>query len=239
MTPRILLVDDEEGLLEMIRLLLEREGYSRIDTATKGQQARDLIDQNDYDLIVLDVMLPDGSGFDLCQEIRKTSKVPILFLTSRTADMDILVGFGYGGDDYVTKPFHALELVARIKALLRRHRYFQEQLAQQQPEVLDYGDFQVIRSAGELQVKGKPVDCSAREFQLLLFFCDHPHHIFNVSELYEKVWKQEAIGEEKTVVMHISRLRKKIEQNPKQPRFLINVRGLGYKFVPPRKEGMR
>lgn len=124
----------------MIQLLLEREGYSRIDTATNRQQARELIDQNAYDLIVLDVMLPDGSGFDLCQEIRKTSKIPILFRTSRTADIDILAGFGYGGDDYVTKPFHALELVARIKALLRRYRYFQEQLEQQQPEVLDYGD---------------------------------------------------------------------------------------------------
>ena len=124
----------------MIQLLLEREGYSRIDTATNRQQARELIDQNAYDLIILDVMLPDGSGFDLCQEIRKTSKIPILFRTSRTADIDILAGFGYGGDDYVTKPFHALELVARIKALLRRYRYFQEQLEQQQPEVLDYGD---------------------------------------------------------------------------------------------------
>lgn len=238
MTPRILLVDDEEGLLEMIQLLLEREGYSHIDTATTGGQAQDLIDKNTYDLIVLDVMLPDTNGFDLCQDIRKTSKVPILFLTSRTSDIDKLVGFGYGGDDYVTKPFHSLELVARIKALLRRHRYFQEQLEQQQPEVLDYGHFQVVRSAGELRVKGAPVDCSALEFQLLLFFCDHPHHIFSVSDLYEKVWKQEAVGEEKTVVMHISRLRRKMEPDPKHPRFLVNVRGLGYKFVPPR-EGER
>ncbi|QKG85127.1 response regulator transcription factor [Kroppenstedtia pulmonis] len=235
MISRILLVDDDKGLLEMIRLLLKREGYSHIDTAMTGQQAKELIQGRSYDLIVLDVMLPDTSGFDLCQEIRKTSKVPILFLTSRTSDIDKLVGFGYGGDDYVTKPFHSLELVARIKALLRRHRYLQEQMEQQQPEIRDYGRFQVIRSAGELKVEGKQVDCSAREFQLLLFFCDHPHHIFSVSELYEKVWKQEALGEEKTVVMHISRLRRKIEADQKQPRFLINVRGLGYKFVPPRK----
>lgn len=236
MTPRILLVDDEEGLLEMIQLLLEREGYTHIDCAFTGSQARRLIEKNIYDLIVLDVMLPDTTGFELCQEIRKRSTVPILFLTARTSDIDKLVGFGYGGDDYVTKPFHSLELVARIKALLRRQRYYEEQFDQKQSEVLDYGRFQIIPSAGELKVEGKPVACSALEFKLLLFFLRHPNRIFSVSDLYEKVWEQEPLGEEKTVVMFISRLRKKIEVNPKQPRFLINIRGLGYKFVPSHQE---
>ena len=236
MKPRILLVDDEKELLEMIRLLLEREGYTHIDCAFTGSQARSLIEKNLYDLIVLDVMLPDTTGFELCQEIRKRSTVPILFLTARTSDIDKLVGFGHGGDDYVTKPFHSLELVARIKALLRRQRYYEEQFDQKQSEVLDYGRFQVIPSAGELKVEGKPVACSALEFKLLLFFCNHPNRIFSVSDLYEKVWEQESLGEEKTVVMFISRLRKKIEVNPKQPRFLINIRGLGYKFVPSHQE---
>ncbi|WP_430624082.1 response regulator transcription factor [Polycladospora coralii] len=235
MLSRILLVDDEVGLLDMIYKLLKREGMRNVDTATTGKKTMEFIHRYDYDLIVLDVKLPDASGFDICQEIRQISEVPILFLTSYSTDTDKLIGFGYGADDYVAKPFHSLELIARIKALLRRQQLYRNQLETIKTKPLHFGHIQIVRLSAELYVNGNICPCSAHEFQLLLFFCDHPNIIFSIEQLYEKVWKQEAINVDKTVVMCISRLRKKIEPNPKKPSLIVNIYGLGYKFVPPQR----
>ncbi|MED0896457.1 response regulator transcription factor [Aneurinibacillus migulanus] len=228
---KILLVDDEKGLLDMLQTLLKKEGLTNVDFATKGHEALTLSDKETYSVIVLDVMMPDMDGFELCRRLREKTFVPIIFLTARTTDLDKLMGLGIGGDDYITKPFNPLEVVARIKAQLRRHHLYKDS-TQIKHESFDFGFFQLNKTSGQLIVRGKEVECPAREFELLTFLCEHPNHIFSIQQLYERIWGQSSIGDEKTVTIHISRLRRKIEPNPKKPQFLINIRGLGYKFVP-------
>lgn len=228
----LLIVDDEKGILVMLENLLNQEGYTRISTATSGHQALQLVQTRTFDLIILDVMLPDIDGFDLCQQIRRITSAPILFLTARTGDLDKLTGLRIGGDDYITKPFNPLEVVARIHAQLRRQRLNRGRNMEQ--EILDFGTFVIHKSAGQLSVNGSEIHCTAKEFELLVFLCEHPNRIFTAQQLYEHVWGPSVLGDEKTVVIHISRLRKKIEKDPSHPTLIVNMRGLGYKFVPPR-----
>ncbi|CUU49737.1 response regulator transcription factor [Clostridium beijerinckii] len=226
MNESILLIDDEIGLLEMLQLVLEKEGFQDIQKAVNGREAIKIIEDKEPDLIIIDVMLPDISGFDLCVQIRKLTNVPILFLTSRTSDYDKLMGFGMGGDDYITKPFNVLEVVARIKAQLHRSRIYKND---DENTSLVFKDFEINKKSCELIVNGEIEKCTALEFNLLLFFVEHPNQIFTIYQLYENVWGQEVISAEKTVVMYISKIRKKIEKDSK---YIINARGLGYKFIP-------
>ena len=234
MDDKLLLVDDEKGILTMLENLLIQEGYTQISTASSGNEALNLVEVVAFDLIVLDVMLPDMDGFELCQQIRKITSVPILFLTARTGDLDKLMGLGIGGDDYITKPFNPLEVAARIRAQLRR-QHLNKSSNVRQEEILDFGVFAVHKSAGQLTVNGTDQHCTAKEFELLVFLCEHPNRIYTAQQLYEQVWGAPLQGDEKTVVIHISKLRKKIEQDPSNPAILVNIRGLGYKFVPPCK----
>lgn len=231
---KILLVDDEAGLLELLKITLQKEGYNNITCAMTAVEALDLIKNNTYDLILLDVMLPDFSGFELCQEIRKHTYTPIIFLTARSSDYDKLSGLAIGGDDYITKPFNPLEVVARVKAMLRRQGYMSSQNISQS-RLFDYGLFQLNLYNATLLIDGNTVDCTAKEFELLRFFCENPNHVFTPTQLYEAVWNELGIGDDKTVTMHISRLRKKIGDDTKNPKLIQNLRGIGYKFVPPAK----
>ena len=233
----ILIVDDEQAILHMLKTVLLKENFTRIDTAASGEAAIAACEQQVYDLILLDIMLPGQSGLEICPFIRRTTNAPILFLTARTTDFDKLTGFAVGGDDYITKPFNPLEVVARIKAQLRRYLKQEalpqnRQLPEQQPVIYRFGRFTVNESAGELYVEGSLVPCPALVFQLLVFFCKHPQRIFTKSELYEKVWGGEALGEDNTVMVHIHRIRERIELDPSNPKYLVNVRGLGYKLIP-------
>ncbi|MEH6945086.1 response regulator transcription factor [Bacillus sp. JJ722] len=230
----ILLVDDEKGILTMLKTLLEKEGFKRIVTATTGEEAMLQVESASFDLVVLDVMLPDTDGFALCQQIRRHTSVPILFLTARSGDFDKLTGLGIGGDDYITKPFYPLEVVARIQAHLRRQNLYKSP-TQLKPDILDFGLFVVNKSAAQLIVNGIDTPCPAKEFELLLFLCEHPNQVFTALQLYEKVWGMALLGDEKTVVIHISRLRKKLEANPSDPKLIVNLRNIGYKFVSPQK----
>lgn len=231
----VLLVDDEQGLCEMLAAVLRKEGFRHIRTAGTGREALQAVAESAIDVIVLDVMLPDEDGFEVCRKIRNITEAPILFLTARDTDLDKLMGFGLGGDDYVTKPFNPLEVVARIKARVKYRMQPQgSEIARLAP--LDFGYFRVDVESGELRVAGAHVECPAREWELLVYMCRHPNRIFSTRQLYEAVWKEAYLGDEKTVVIHISRLRKKIEPDPGKPQFLVNVRGLGYKMVAPRKE---
>ncbi|RJE90525.1 DNA-binding response regulator [Paenibacillus sp. 1011MAR3C5] len=230
----ILLVDDEKGILTMLKTVLEKEGFKQIDMATTGGEAMRKVEAVSYDLIVLDVMLPDTDGFELCQQIRRHTSVPLLFLTARSDNMDKLMGLGIGGDDYITKPFYPLEVAARIKAQLRRKTLYQSP-AQLKSNRLDFGFFAIHKSAAQLTVHGIDTPCPAKEFELLLFLCEHPNQVFTALQLYEQVWGEALLGDEKTVVIHISRLRKRIEADPSNPRFIVNLRNLGYKFIPPQK----
>ncbi|WP_100331033.1 response regulator transcription factor [Bacillus xiapuensis] len=225
MSESILIIEDEIGLIKMLKRLLDKEGFQEIYQAESGAEALSKVKEHEIGLILLDVMLPDTNGFDLCQQIREISDVPIIFLTARTTDMDKLTGFSMGGDDYITKPFNPLEVAARIKAILHRQR----RTKLEAPQVFRTDRFVLHYDQAKLIVEGKEVNCPAKEFQLLKFMCQHPNQVFSVDHLYEHVWGDYSIvGKENTVMVHISRLRQKIEKDPKHPECLKNVRGLGY-----------
>jgi len=229
----LLLVDDEESTLRLLELLLKKEGYKDIFVAKTGHEAFSICSNVKPDLILLDVMLPDSDGFSICKKLRKVTDAPILFLTARSDDIDKLTGFNCGGDDYITKPFNHLEVIARIKAQLRRQNVLD--IANEDTHY-DFGYFQVYEKSGRLLVNNKEIFCPAKELQLLIFLCQHPNLIFSKNQLYEGIWKEESFGNEATVMVHINRLREKIEPEPAKPRYLITKRGLGYKLVKSERE---
>ncbi|GAA0135793.1 response regulator transcription factor [Paenibacillus sp. YSY-4.3] len=232
--PRILLVDDEKAIRKLLHTVLVKEGYTDVDLAGSAEEAIEACRSKTYDLIILDVMLPGRSGFEAAPFIRETTDAPILFLTARSTDLDKLTGFAIGGDDYIVKPFNPLEVVARLKVHLRRTAQSSMFLPAKKPggqETYDFGYFIVDATAKELTVEGAIVDCPAQVFQLLLFLCRHPNRVFPKEELYERVWGESAVNDDNTVMVHIHRIRERIERNPAKPEFLLTVRGLGYKLV--------
>ncbi|MEK3973356.1 MULTISPECIES: response regulator transcription factor [unclassified Psychrobacillus] len=230
---RILLVDDEEGILTLLKITLMKEHFINITTATSGMGALTLVKQQSYDIILLDVMLGDCNGFDLCQEIRTHSLAPIIFVTARSTDYDKLLGLGIGGDDYITKPFNPLEVVARIKSILRRQKLYETKSSL--PEVYQFPTIFFDQTQALLKVHDEVVPCTAKEIELMTFFFKHPNQLFTSSQLYERVWGEQFWGDEKTVAMHISKIRRKLGDYSKNPTIIVNMRGLGYKFIPPIK----
>ncbi|WP_186580371.1 response regulator transcription factor [Aquibacillus kalidii] len=229
---KLLIIDDEYAILHMLKTILNKELFTNIDTASTRAEAIRLCKDREYDLILLDVMLPDGDGFEICPVIRGFTDATIFFLTARTTDLDKLSGFAVGADDYITKPFNPLEVVARIKAHLRRKS---SNPVHVQQDIYHYGDIVVNTKAAEVNVKGIHIDLPAQVYQLLLFFCKHPNQVFSKHQLYESVWGEEFIDEDNTVMVHIRKLREKIEEAPGNPNYIVTVRGLGYKFVPGRE----
>ncbi|MGO4694679.1 response regulator transcription factor [Paenibacillus sp. 2TAB26] len=239
---KIVIVEDEPSIVKMLQLVLQKEGFQHIHTAGTCQEALDTIARYGADIVLLDVMLPDGSGFELCSKIRQLGNPHILFLTAKASDLDILTGFAMGGDDYITKPFNPLEIAARIKARLRRmeeaespppHSTFASSIsaASTPHQTYRYGRFQLNEAAGELLVDNQPVSCPAQVFQLLLYFCKNPGIVFSKGQLYEAVWGIDGLGDDNTVMVHIRRIRERIEYDPSIPTHLLTVRGLGYKLV--------
>lgn len=190
----ILLVDDEQAIVQLLETVLRKEGFHTIDKANSAEEALTACGKRSYDAIVLDVMLPNMSGIEACPFIRRLTDAPILFLSARTTDFDKLTGFAVGGDDYVTKPFNPLEIVARIKSLLRRSGKAAPVSAAPTTAIFDFGRFQVHEAAAELRVKGTSVPCPSLVFQLLLFLCKNPNRVFTKSELYERVWGRTALA---------------------------------------------
>lgn len=234
---KILTVDDEIGILKLLDITLRKENFTNIDSASNGKDTLQLIKDNHYDIILLDIMLPDISGFELCTAIRNHTNTPIIFVSARSTDFDKLTGLGLGGDDYITKPFNPLEVVARIKAILRRQKMY-ENTQQQLETKFDFGYFTLNPETATLIVNKLPVECTAKELELLQFFCRNPNRIFTTSQLYELVWGNDVYGEEKTVTIHISKLRKKLGDDTRKPRIIVNLRGIGYKFIPPKEESL-
>ncbi|PKQ38500.1 MAG: DNA-binding response regulator [Actinobacteria bacterium HGW-Actinobacteria-1] len=232
---RILIVEDEQPIIDLLRLVLEREGLVDVAEAKTVADALASAGAEPPALVVLDVMLPDGDGFSLAARLRQITSAPILFLTARSGDLDKLTGFGVGGDDYVTKPFNPLEVVARIKAQLRRSAASCSASDAGATEVFDWGGFRLCEAEGVLEVDGRQVAIPAREFQLLAYLCRNPGRVFSKRQLYRQVWGEESLGEsdDNTVQVHIHRLREKIEPLPGQPLYLVTMRGLGYKLMPP------
>ncbi len=232
---RVLIVDDEQEILELIQIVLNKEGFCYVETAATGAETLQQVRKFRPHIIVLDVMLPDSEGYDLCREIRKQSEALVIFLTARTTDLDKLTGFSVGGDDYLTKPFNPLELAARVKALSRRLQLVKK-AEEGTGKTYNFSRFSICEDSGQLLIAGEEVPCPAMEFKLLLFLCMHPNRVFSKQQLYEQVWGEESMGDDNTVMVHIRRLREKIELDPGKPEWIVTVRGLGYKFVTPKNK---
>ncbi|MGH2723362.1 MAG: response regulator [Actinomycetota bacterium] len=223
--PRVLLVDDDARLLEIVGMALESEGY-RVATADSAEEAVRLLERDDPDLLILDVMLPGRDGFELCRDIRTRSPLPILMLTAKTDTVDVVVGLESGADDYVTKPFVTKELVARIRALLRRSRS-----PGPEPRRLVVGELEIVPEAATVTKRGQPVHLTKTEFKLLLAMASRPNQVFTREVLLQQVWEYDYFGDSRLVDVHIRRLRGKVEDDPREPRVVHTVRGLGYKVA--------
>ena len=227
---KILIVDDEPGIVKGLKFNLEKEGYE-IDTCGDGLEALDKIlnQDNGYDLILLDVMLPGMSGLEICQTVREKSDVPIMMLTAKGEDMDKILGLEYGAYDYITKPFNILEVKARIKNILRI-------TAAKEPEVRQKIEINgIVINTGNrgVTVNGRSVNLTVKEFDLLYLFMSHPGEVYNRTELLEAVWGKDYVGEERTVDVHIRRLREKIEPDSSNPVYIMTKWGVGYFFAQP------
>lgn len=222
---KILVVDDELPIVEAVTYSLKKEGYSVL-TASDAEQCLEIVRNEPPALVILDVMLPSASGFDLCRILRKQGNLPIVMLTARTDETDRVVGLELGADDYVTKPFNMRELIARVKSVLRRTS---PQESQETPR-LHSGNLTIDPARYEVRVGAVAITLSPKEFELLRFLATHPGQVFSRQVLLDRVWGAEAYIEERTVDVHIRWLREKIEEKPSQPRRLLTIRGVGYKF---------
>lgn len=220
----VLVVDDDPSIVDLLRDFLEYEHF-RVVTAYNTAEAWALFEQGVIHCIVLDIMMPGQDGFELCRRIRAVSDVPILFLSARGDDVDKIRGLTLGGDDYIVKTASPGEIVARIKAVLRRSASGPKPMEE---KILDYGRIQIDLSARKVVVEGKNVELTRREYDLLRLFAEHPRQVFSYEQLLEKFW--DGVGDKHTVRVHLSRLREKIESDPDQPRVLVNVWGVGYRF---------
>ncbi len=227
---RVLVVDDEAEISQLLSLYLAKEGYDVI-VAGDGAQAIEAVRRNRVDCVILDVLLPDLDGIEVCTELRKMTDVPVVFLSCRDEDMDKVMGLVAGGDDYMTKPFSPRELVARVRAHLRRYRMVSAAKEKGRPSILRYEGLEIDLESCSVRVRGEPVYLSHKEFELLSLLAQNPDRVFSADEIFEKLWKMQSFGDIRTVMVHISNLRKKIEQNPAAPEYVLTVRGAGYKFT--------
>lgn len=232
MARRVLIVEDEPDIARLVQTHL-KDINCDADIAPDGARAMQLFGQGGYQLVVLDLMLPDTDGLSLCRNLRERGGyVPILMLTAKSTELDRIIGLEVGADDYLTKPFSIPELMARIKALFRRVEALQDQVQVNpaNPELLEWGDLKIDSARRSVTVAGNAIDLTAREFELLLFFAKNPGRVFSRVQLLDKVWGYNHDGYEHTVNSHINRLRSKIEQDPSNPKYVITVWGVGYKF---------
>lgn len=223
---RILLVEDERSLREPLAFLLEREGYV-VTTAKDGPGALDAFDRENPDLILLDLMLPGISGTEVCRQVRARSSVPIIMLTAKDSEVDIVVGLELGADDYVTKPYSSRELLARMRAVLRRRG--DVELAAE--DVLTVGDVTMDVERHTLTVRGNSLDLPLKEYELLEVLLRNAGRVMTRGQLMDRVWGADYVGDSKTLDVHVKRIRGRIERDPSSPVMLVTVRGLGYRFV--------
>jgi DNA-binding response OmpR family regulator len=228
----ILVVDDEREITDLITLYLQREGFT-VHISDNGEDALRIAETLIPDLILLDVSLGGMDGIDVCRSLRSgvCADVPILFLSCKSEDRDIIRGLSEGGDDYITKPFSPSQLVARIKAHIRRRRT-RERNTEDQAVTLSFPGLEIDFRRLEVRLEGEHVSLSAKEFELLSVLARQPNRVFPLEELYRRVWQSDSIGDTRTLMVHISNLRKKMEIDPSRPRWVQTVRGFGYRFCP-------
>jgi len=225
MNEKILLVEDEKTLAKALKFNLEKEGF-RVEVAFDGEEALNAMSREEPDLVILDLMLPKIDGYEVCRSIRRSSDVPIIMLTARDEDIDKILGLELGADDYMTKPFNTRELLARIKAILRRT----VQQATAARNFIKVGDLQIDVIKRKVTVKGREVALTSREFNLLSLLASNPGKVYSREELLEEIWGDDYSGDVRTVDVHIRHLREKIEEFPAEPNIILTVWGAGYKF---------
>ncbi|MDW7674561.1 MAG: response regulator transcription factor [Bacillota bacterium] len=226
----ILIVDDDEDIREVLTLYLKKEGYQVI-SAEDGSEAVTRAFKANPDLIILDMMLPGLDGVEVCQEIRKKLSTPIIFLSCKGEPLDKSIGLTAGGDDYMSKPFDALEILARVKAHLRRNRMLKSTVNSN--KLLAYQGLSINLTSLSVVANNKPVLLSPKEFQLLVLLAESPNKVFSSEELFQSLWGTESFGDHRTVMVHISNIRRKVEQDPAKPIYIKTIKGAGYKFCTP------
>ena len=226
----LMIVDDEPDILELLERALTIEGFNNIIKIKNGINAVSTCKKVKPDIIILDVMLPDLDGYEVCKQIRQFSHCPILFLSSKNDELDKILGLAVGGDDYVTKPFSPKEVAYRVKAQLRRAEYKQ---APSQAQIIKIGALTIDPDSCEVMKNKKEIELTAREFELLLHMAQNIGRVISRERLYEAVWGEDSYGCDNTIMVHIRHLREKVEDNPALPKYIITMKGLGYKLVNP------
>lgn len=226
MAKKVLVVDDEKLIVKGIRFSLEQDGME-VDCAYDGEEALEMIKNKEYDIILLDVMLPKLTGFEVCQQVREFSNVPIVMLTAKGEDMDKILGLEYGADDYITKPFNILEVKARLKAIIRRTAPKPKEAL----KTIESGDMRLDCDGRRVYIAGKEINLTAKEFELLELLVVNANKVYSRENLLKLVWGNDYPGDVRTVDVHIRRLREKIEQNPSEPKYVHTKWGVGYYFA--------
>ncbi|MFB5662976.1 response regulator transcription factor [Alteribacillus sp. HJP-4] len=226
---RILIIEDDESIAQLERDYLEMNGFE-IDIEADGEAGLQKAESDNYDLILLDLMLPIMNGFEICRQLRKKTEIPILMITAKTDDIDKIRGLGIGADDYIVKPFSPNELVARVKAHLSRYK----RLVQRENSVREISikGLRIDQASRRVFLHGEEKTLTAKEYDLLVFLAAHPNRVFNKDELFERIWGLDAIGDNSTITVHIRRIREKIETAPHRQKFIETIWGVGYRFLP-------
>lgn len=227
MGQKVLVVDDEKLIVKGIRFSLEQDGME-VDCAYDGEEALEMVQAKEYDIVLLDIMLPKLTGLEVCQQIREFSTVPVVMLTAKGDDMDKILGLEYGADDYITKPFNILEVKARIKAIIRRTT--PKENVQNKSQVIEAGNLVLDCESRRVNVDGKEINLTAKEFDVLELLVQNPQKVYSRENLLNIVWGYEYLGDVRTVDVHIRRLREKIEANPSEPKYVHTKWGVGYCF---------
>lgn len=225
----ILVCDDEREIVDAIEIYLSQEGYN-ILKAYDGIQAVEMLEKDEIHLLIIDVMMPRLDGIRATLKIREKSAIPIIILSAKSEDVDKILGLNIGADDYVTKPFNPLELVARVKSQLRRYTKLGNMAVEDGNNVYQVGGLSINDDLKEVSVDGEPVKLTPIEYNILLLLVKNPGKVFSIEQIYENIWNEDAIGADNTVAVHIRHIREKIEINPKEPRYLKVVWGIGYKI---------
>ena len=228
---KVLIIDDEDDITDILDTVLKREGFSNVFIANNGTDGIELFKKVNPDIVLLDIMLPDISGYDIFNELRKYSQVPILFISAKTEEIDRLLGFAIGADDYITKPFSAKEVAFRLKARLKTFNNIVINKSIKENKIIKFGDVEINVETGEVYKKEENLDFTAKELKLLMYLVNNPNRIISKEMICNEVWGEDFFGYDNTITVHIRRIRKKIEGDPSKPKYLTTVIGLGYKFI--------
>lgn len=227
---KILIVDDDKEIINLVEFCLKNEGYD-ILKAYNGNEALGLLEKNNIQLIILDIMMPELDGMEVCRRVRTTKNIPIIILSAKASELDKVIGLSTGADDYVTKPFSTVELIARVKAQLRRYVYLNNNGKENIIEnLIDINGLKIDKETLKVSVYGKEISLTKTEYQIVLLMAENPSRVFPLEEIFERVWKEKYFQGNNTVMVHVARIREKIEENPREPKIIKTVWGVGYKI---------